>query len=272
VSRLGKFWKRKKRELPPTAAGVIAEHSQLSAKARLFGKRASSITIVLLLGIIGYLAYNAYDNQYHPKYTFSIPTGAGSFIGRDCDDCPLDVNVNVFLTTTSLSAQNPISVDVRIYPNERYDHAAHPWRSQVESEYIIFPLALKYPLSTLADGDYESGFIKLERYDSPDMEYRGRGEIIYQFQGNYSFTFIPTADVEERSLPNGLTSFYLDELAEKYKGKEVYFIVGSEEQTSDLKNNAIILSLTLVIIGIAVIEIREIITDGFAWIYRRFKK
>lgn len=230
---------------------------------------ASSVLILSSVIVIGIMAYKAYAGDFNELYSFTPPAFTGGFISQQNPEYPKDMNMIVFLNTTSLSAQNPITVSAKMYPSVDFSKFnPDPWPHLPEYQYLVFPYALKYPLKASAEGDYYSAIIEMKKSDDP-RQYYGTGEIVYQFDNKYGFIFIGPKEMQEHVKSDGAVHFTASELDGRVNDM-TRFTVGSTELTTSLKTNNIFLSLTLVLLAVGIVEVRRNIVAAVSWIGRRF--
>ncbi|MEW6605625.1 MAG: hypothetical protein AB1351_13190 [Thermoproteota archaeon] len=227
-----------------------------------YGWYATKLIVLVIVAVIGWYAYLTYTGEFDHEYEYPAPTAAGGFITGLPPDTPPELNISVVFNTTSLSAQNPITVEVRLWPTEDFKrYKPDPWDEHYpDHEYLVFPYALKYPLTKLEGGDYEAAAIRVNKSDNP-REFYGKGQIIYPFEGRYGYLFVGQTEMNEKRQENGLTNFDAVNLTNRIHNA-TYFNVGSSDEVTNLRNNNIFLALTLVFVAFGVAQFHGSITAG----------
>lgn len=218
-----------------------------------------TVGILILVGIIGLFAYQIYDGKYDPVYHYTPQEKImPSFFIYKTQEGEVHLSFDYFIHfhTTSLSAQNPIFVEVKVYPtNDTVKSYASILPNQMK---LILPNALTYPLVIDEKGDYDDANIILNKINL--VEYQGTGTVIYQIDGQQKYMFVSD---EEAKKHNDI--FIDDDFKERIQNSDIP--IGSTDLTATLKTNNIFLALTFVFIGFGVLELREQIMRGIIYVY-----
>lgn len=232
-----------------------------------------TLGIIILVGIIGWQAWRAYDREFDTVYTYEPPflIQNGTFTDQHNNSVTVPMKYFVRLNTTSLSAQNEINVDTKLFPDQNFVNYALEHSQILPSHiFLIFPDALKFPPDAGPEGRYTDGFIILNKTDdnTPNLHYYGSGKIYYQFEGENGYVLYDSSEgVKFGGKEEQKVTFLNATELKEHVNKDIKYSVGSSDLTATLKTNDIFLSLTLVLVGFGVIESKDALTRGIIWFY-----
>lgn len=222
---------------------------------------------VLILGILAYFSFIGHFNEFY--YTPS--TRKAGFVSQLNPDFPEELDVLVFLKTSSLNAQSPINVEVKVLPSEHfYQYKSGLWEAYSNKFYIIFPDALKYPVHQYAEGDFEGAIIELNKSNNP-REFTGNDQIIFQQGGKFGWTLVSQDFIDKHRINENKASLTLSDITPQI-GNLTLFTIGEPHITADLQTNNLILTLTLLAFAVSIVQSRNHIVGGVTWIYEKTEK
>ncbi|MCV0430338.1 hypothetical protein [Nitrosopumilus sp.] len=219
------------------------------------------IISIILLSIGAVYAYSGGFNTIHPYLGDRVLLGG--FAVQQHPDNPPELDMQVVLKTDSLSAQNPIIVEARQFPNENIlKYKPDPWNYLPEKQYVIFPYALKFPLEQHPEGFNKPAIIELTK-SKTNREYYGTGKIFYERGGNYGFFFTGSDSINAHS--DGFTSsFSIEEVNARVKDM-TRFDVGTIEETNSLKTYNIALAGFFITLAGLGIKYKQKINESVSW-------
>lgn len=258
---MGKHKSNKKQKKSKTETS--SDNSKIEQKIKV-----GIVVSIILLSLGAIHAFNGGFNTVHPYLGDRI--FLGGFVHQQNPDYLPELDMQIILKTNSLSAQNPITVEAREFPNENIlTYRPDPWDYLPEKQYVVFPYALKFPLEQYADGFNKPAIIELTK-SKDTREYFGTGEIFYERGGNYGFFFTGSKSIEAHS--DGFTSsFSLDEIDELIKD-ETRFDVGTIEETNSLKTLNIVLAGFFVTLAGLGIKYKQKIHESVIWFDGKISK
>lgn len=231
-------------------------------------KKISNVIVFTSIITISILAWLVYTQNFDNTVTYRFPTQDVVIVNETNgkQHVVYDIaSLNLVFSTTSFSSQNPIKVKATLYLETRNDK---DWKYVPEKQDIIFFGASTYPPIENTDYDYvHNAVITLNKYDDPP-HYYGEGQLLYTFEGTYSYKFLRPIVTEAYLNPRILiTNSMFDQ---QFKDSDIFvkepanfttFTVSSSDATSTLKINDVFIALTLVLIIFGIIESRELITS-----------
>lgn len=223
------------------------------------------------MGIIGFFTYHAYHGDYNPTYDYT-PQGQANttfvlgFVGYK-EQIIIHMDSWVHLHTKSLSALSPISVDAKVYESVTQKISPELWKALPDNLFLVFPYALVLPLQQNPYGDYLGEQILFTKNKNSTLhEYDANGTMEYQFEGRYGYLIVPESTEKNNLVSSGIDIYNSTEMDRKIPDYEK-FPIGSTDRTTSLMTNSITLTLTLMLIGFGVFELRNAIRDGIIWLY-----
>lgn len=225
-----------------------------------------TITIVIIgLSItFGILAVVSFLGEFNEPYTFTYPEVSNDrflITTYQEEEVRISMNTQMNLTTTGLSAQNPIKVDVRTYPSTKYTETIpNQWQTLPTKLRVVLPTATLYQNDETTINTAEFEMIR-----NDDLkEYYGSGEIIYASEGEKGIAIFPPSILEGRTA--GKNVFYGNDLLDDAIRHHPTFYVSSWEATNSLRTNDIFLGLTFLFVIFSLVETRSKIILGFSWL------
>lgn len=220
--------------------------------------------LIALVMYIGLQAIWVYEGKYDKPITYAPPliTQDNFFIGTNQDGSfNVSLSHELTLTTTSLSAQNPIYVEMIVKPSDNYvEHVPDQWSTLPQQIEFIFPQATIIS----PDSDNVSRNIPalvLIKTESP-QQYFGNMTIKYQFEGDYGYM---RRDLDySQPLKIGNTGFVSKDIVSQVP-EDLKYHVDSSDVTNSIHTNNIFTALTLSFVGFSLIELRGQIISGFSW-------
>ena len=218
---------------------------------------------------MGLNAWDAYHGKFNTKYDFTPPTlSDDTFMAGLVKEHNLQYNVsldhNIVLHTTSLSAQNPIDVEVRVFPSAKYrDNIPNQWKTMPDYVTIVLPNAIVYD-EPQKKWKTDLVVITLNKQENPN-QYYGKSTIKYLFEGEQGYFFMIPSEMDKYTT-NGQMYISSAYILNQTKKNPTFYIGGSDE-TINLQQNNIFLALTFVLIAFALIEARTHIIAGFIWFF-----
>ena len=234
-----------------------------------------TIGVIAIAAFVGYYAILAIDDKLSEVYTFAPNSSSDDrFITVLVDGALHDISMNhqITLHTTSLSALNPIFVEVELFPTIKFkDDDNKKWEQVPDVIEVYFPNSVNY--TKYSEGNYQGlrEIMKVLVYksDNPKRLY-GNATIIYQFENDYGYAIISPEELAKRTI--GGYTFIDTKLMEESTAKCCMFHVGSSDVTNTLHMNNIFFALTLAFVGFTFIELRPQITNGVFWSYEIISK
>lgn len=245
------------------------EDNQYTSESKI--KKITWLGIILLITVIGFVAINAFNGHFNPIHPYlGDHIFSGGFVSQQNPDFPSELDMQIILKSTSLSAQNPIEVEAKMFPNENIVlYKPDPWSYLPEKQYLIFPHAIKYPLEKFPVGFTKSAVIELTKSDNT-REYYGSGKIMYEKEGKYEFFFVGPKTMEQHMDGNS-ASFSFSEF-NKNNIEDASFDVGGIEQTNALtQTNYVLSGFILGLIG-PIMKFRRDISEGIIWLNDRYRQ
>lgn len=233
-------------------------------------KHKINFGILVVIIIIGFLAYFSFIGQFN-EFQITPSTRKAGFVSQLDPSYPEELDVHVFLKTNSLSAQNPIDVEVKVMPSEHfYKYPLNLWDRYTEKFYVLFPDAHKYPLHQYAEGGYEGAIIELNKNENP-RTFTGNGKIIFQQGGKYGWTLVSQDFINKHNVAFKSTSVTLNEISPKISNL-ILFTIGDPNVTTEQKTNNLILTITFLAFGASIVQSRNHIIEGVSWISEKTVK
>ncbi|MCV0372451.1 MAG: hypothetical protein K5793_02740 [Nitrosarchaeum sp.] len=230
-------------------------------------KHKINFGILVVIIVIGFFAYFSFIGQFN-EFQITPSTRKGGFVSQLDPSYPEELDMHVFLKTTSLSAQHPIDVEVKVMPSEHfYKYPSNLWDRYTENFYVLFPDALKYPLHQYAEGNFEGAIIELNKNENP-RTFTGNGKIIFQQGGEYGWALVSQDFIDKHNIEFKTTSITLNEITPKISNLTL-FTIGDPNVTTEQKTNNLILTITLLAFGASIVQSRNHIIDGITWIDKK---
>jgi len=231
------------------------------------------ISIVGLLILLGVVAFKAITNDILPQHEYFIPSGGNYLIGFYPDSENSDhvvLALTLKLTTNSLSAQNPIKLEVFGY--------AHSGLSQDA-------LALPQKLILHCPYAFKSNFVgkvntvsvtlnMTKTITENTMIYHVEEDIMYPFGDKYGCIILTedeyqSDDILVKTSEGDLVPNTFDAIDFKKEMREALsFVVESSDITQTIYTNNIFITLTLSFVCFALVESRESIISGVSYSYQ----
>lgn len=231
------------------------QNDDLEAKHIRTANKIIALIVISFIVIAGLSYLGLFNETYHYRLTTTLHPINVTLSNGDYET--VNLRSIVSLHTTTLSAKNPIHVEMRLEPepndtkNKNYD-----W-SQLQTQkhhYAIFDGSIFYEPLKRENNEYMTGVIQLEYHDNPP-HYYGDGNIEYQFEGGNGYFYITDKEAEENAQDNYVV---LENIKfENRTNKKTIFPVGSSEQTITLKNNNLILGVTWIFIAFGIIQTKD---------------
>ena len=227
--------------------------------------------LLLLVMYIGVQAYYVYDGKYDTIITYAPPliTQDNFFIGNNQNGSfNVSLSHELTLRTTSLSAQNPIDVEMIVKPSDNYvEYIPSQWSTLPQQIEFIFPQAtiVKPEIEDISRNIPSLVLIKAEK----PQQYFGNMTIMYQFEGNYGYM----RRSMDYSQPSKIgTSEFVSKDVVSQVPEDLKYHVDSSDVTNSIHTNNIFKALTLSFVGFSLIELREQIIKGFSSSYDAISK
>lgn len=239
-----------------------------------YQKKAQSITTILIISLVVvlvFIAYKTYNGDFNEIKTYNGFSRSSGFVYQQNPKFKPELDLLVLLKTSSKSAENPITIDAKLFPNQNIlSYVPDPWPHYPEKQYLIMPYALEYPLRTFPEGDYAPVVIELTKSDNP-RQYSGTGRIIYESASSYGYFLIGPKEIENHT-KNFYQRFTLSELESRVDPATI-FEIGSVSDTNTLKSTNI--AQAGLIVGSIItptLKFRNKITDVLDWSLQRTNK
>jgi hypothetical protein len=250
---MGKNKKTKNNDVPPTSETPIIikkDHTKSANIILMF-----IIVSIIICTVLVYFGLIYFPYTYHSAIvTQRINASMGSEFKI------INMDSVVTFSTSSLSAQNPVDVTVKLFPRqEDLQNNVYSWYLADPAIYAVFPDSLDNNQTLFNKDIYQTGIVTLKKnsdsIDSNNDKYEGNGHIIYQFEGKYGYFFV--TDHELRSHIKGKYEVLNSTEFNKRMTNDTLFPVGSSDFTTTIKTNNIVTALTLILIIFGMFEIRK---------------
>lgn len=174
------------------------------------------------------------------------------------------VEFDVRLITTGLVVNNPIMVEAYLIFDDVPESA---WKTFPDVMILVFPNSFNNDQSE--DAEASGGAIKMKKMEHEHV-YGGFDTLRYPLEGTYGYLLletVPATHVEVSDVRNGIQEMHVlaGNLMDKVQ-KETAFQIKSDNPTN---TNKLTISLTLVIIGIGILQLRESFVTGVTWLFYR---
>ena len=221
------------------------------------------ILVILIVGLAT-LSFTGFFNEFN----FTPSIRQSSFLAKIYPDLPPELDILVYMKTTSLSAQNIITVSAKAFPNDNF--AKYPndsWNhiAYTEKMYLLFPHSLNYPLHQYSEGDFAAGIIELTKSNNP-REYVGNGQIIYQHEGKYGYHLVTQNFFDKRGINVNQVSVLASEI-EPLVGNVTEIEISGADVTVSFQTNNLILTLTWLAVAFGIVQTRAHIISGISWLH-----
>lgn len=252
----------KNNDVSPTSELPKKDHTK-SANVIIFVVFMFLIVLTVLLGL-GIWIYQPY--VYHTTM-LAIPV---NMTWSNGESKMIYMDLIVQFTTSSLSAQNPIDVNVKLFPHgtDLQNHLYY-WSDLPDpKEFAIFPDSLDFNQTGFANGIYQTGRVELIKQSNPDR-YEGNSRIIYQFESKYGYFFVSYKEMLAHTI-NGYQHLNSTEFGKRIVNAS-YFPVGSSDFTTTIRTNNMVNALTLVLIMFGIFETKSELRKYLILVIKRFR-
>jgi hypothetical protein len=241
---------------------------------------ACIVFLIVSFGVIGvmygYGEFNTPVEFYPPNmqdtysltmYNYTTINGTTSI---EKTNFPQKMIMSVILKTSTLSAQNPITVTAQLKSFENIPDDA--WKEFPNTLVFIFPEALNDPIEFTESGIPNSAFVKVYKYDDKRV-YQGSGVIKYQFESKGGFFVIDPYKMDGKKTRNDDGTITLDltlvgDLQDKIEPPS-RFPVEPVSVTQNLHINNIGQAISFILADIGLIQSRKPLIRGISWLYEK---